>query len=185
MRNVTAGTKLWFIITALVVVLVVTYIRFKEPAPPAVLVASTCRSLAPGMKRMGSKDGFQFDFTAEDFSTHEGCSDAPPIVCGFDLRPKNSMSLLDISFGSIGSQSMEPDPIRESYEHPRKRVIFDDERHRVGEDYWGYVDKRKRWRRVHLRGNVYVRYDSASNKDAEVFDRIINSACFLVEPEDK
>jgi len=134
------------------------------------------------MRRMGEKYGFQFDAVASEFVIQEGCTDAPPLVCGFDLTPKNSSSQLGLSFGPHGFESMDMDPTLTFSERFEKRVVLDDTGQRIGEDYWGYLDTEKRWRRIHLWGGVYAKYDLANERDAGLFDRVINSACLLLSP---
>lgn len=147
---------------------------------PNVPVVSSCKTLQPGMRRMGDRRGFQFDAVAADFQTIEGTQDAPPSAHGFDLMPANSTARLVISFGSdLGQGPSDADPNLVFSEYSEKHRILDDEGQLIGEDYWGYLGRGKIWRRVHLHGFVYANYSDAGEQEAERFDRVINSACLL------
>jgi len=103
----------------------------------------------------------------------------PPFDHGFDLTPKNSTSVLDISFGPPSTQGAAVDPSLVFSDHIEKRNIFDDKGQLIGEDNWGYLKSGERWRQVHLRGSAYVKYGFVDEKDAKLFDQVINSACRL------
>lgn len=129
---------------------------------------------------MGNGSGFQFDAIAADFRIIEGTQDAPPFGRGFSLVPADSSSQLSISFsGELGRPSMDNDPNLVFSERYEKRHILDTEGRTIGEDYWGYLDHEKIWRRIHLQGFVYANYSGANAKDAEHFDQVLNSACLL------
>ena len=74
---------------------------------------------------------------------------------------------------------MDADPNLVFSEHSEKRRVLDDGGRLIGEDYWGYLERGKIWRRVHLDGFAYANYTGANEKDAERFDRVINSVCLL------
>jgi hypothetical protein len=179
----------------------VAYLQFsplETPVPPSIPAVCTCQELRPGMRRIGEQLGFQFDIPLRDFTISEGCSDAPPLICGVDIRqPKASTARLSISWGE------EIDDMRPPYPNPildplyedkvEKRRVLDDKREPIGEDAWGYWGQGERWRRVRLLGWVNARYGSKNEKDlpsygtvreqdAVLFDRIINSACRLSPP---
>jgi hypothetical protein len=156
------------------------YFRFaRNPQSPSVLVVSNCKVLQPGMRRMGDRGGYQFDALGADFEIIEGTQDAGP-GHGFDLRPTNSTALLTISFGSdLGRGPIDADPNLVFSERYYKRRIFDNKGQLIGEDYWGYLDRQKIWRRIHLKGFVYLNYANTNEIDAERFDQVINSACVL------
>lgn len=159
------------------------YIYFRFPRSPhtqSVPVISNCKPLQPGMRRLGERGGYQFDAVAADFEIIEGVEDAGPGGHGFDLRSPNSTALLIISFGTdLGRGSMDSDPKLVFSEHYSKRRILDDKGRLIGEDYWGYLNRRKIWRRSHLKGFVYLNYENINERDAERFDHVIDSACIL------
>lgn len=145
------------------------------------------------MRRIGEQYGIQFDVPAKDFIIHEGWTDAPPLIHGFDLRLKDSASSLGISWGPLETtkESMGPiDPILSSFSHIEKRKIFNDKGKQIGGDSWGYLDNGTRWRRVHLVVWVVASYGSDNEKDvasygsvheedAKLFDQVISSVCYL------
>ena len=178
------------------------YLEFSpraRPNPPPLPNVSSCAELGPGMRRIGEQMGFQdvgfrFDVPTKDFTIHEGCTDASPLICGFDIRPKSSTAWLSISWGEETTERKPPDPILDSSENVEKRRILDDQRRLIGEESWGYWGQGERWRRVHLLGWIQARYGSKNatdvpgygsvrERDAALFDQIINSACRISPSE--
>ena len=99
--------------------------REAKPIPPSLPDVSSCGGLRPGMRRigeMGFQDvGFRFDVPMEDFTIHEGCTDAGPPICGFDIRPKNSTAWSSISWGEETTERKPPDPILDSSDNVETR----------------------------------------------------------------
>lgn len=190
---------------------------FPQILPPFLPAVSSCVGPRPGMrrigermKRIGEQTSFQFDVPTEDFTISEGCTDAGPPICGFDIKPKNSTALLSVSWGEettrqMGRSGMPPDPILGSSglasseldlsAFVGKRRVLDDEGKTIGQESWGYWGQGERWRRVHLLGWVQANYGSKDEmdvrsygsvheRDAALFDQIINSACRLSSPAD-
>ncbi len=177
--------KLWLIVTMGILLLCAAYFHFvigKKALAPIVPVVSSCNSLGPGMRRIGDQYGFQFDVPIKDFAISEGTSDAIPVVHGFDLKLKNGVSVLGISFGSRATESIPVDPASVFSNHVEKRSIFDDKGEPIGEDDWGYLDSGERWRRIQLRGRGVAKYNFVNEKEAELFDRVISSVCLLPAP---
>jgi hypothetical protein len=182
-----AKARLWLIVTIGVIVFCAAYfhvVASKKPLAPTVPVVSVCKGLEPGMRRIGDQYGFQFDVAANDFTVHEGTTDMPPFEHGFRLRPKNSGSILDITFDQRPMKSMAVDPALTFAKHSEKRSIVDYAGQPIGEDYWGYLNTGERWRQVRLfKGGVVAKYGFVRKKEAELFDRVISSACLLPKPE--
>ncbi len=183
-------------VTAIVILFAgLAYLEFAPgekplPLPPFLAAVSSCRELGPGMRRIGEQVGFQFDVPIRDFTVHEGSTDAPPPIHGFDIRPKNSTAYLSISWGEETTERRPPDPILDSSDNIQKRTVLDDNGKTIGEESWGYWGQGERWRRVHLLGWLQLRYGSKNERevpsygsvherDAALFDQIINSACHL------
>lgn len=175
----------------------------EEPSPqllpPFLPAVPSCKPLAPGMTRIGKDIGFfnvrfRFDVPTEDFTISENCTDAPPPICGYAIRPKSGATYLHISWGEEIVERRPPDPIRnpsgiDSSAFVGKRRIADNEGKTIGEESWGYWGQGGRWRRVHLLGRVQASYGSKTEVDARgsssvyapdaaLFDQIINSACW-------
>jgi hypothetical protein len=168
------------------------YLEFspdEKPLPPSLPAVSSCRELEPGMRRIGEQvGGFQFDVPIKDFTISQGSTDAPPLVHGFEISPKNSTAHLNISWGEGTTEMVPPDPIRDSSDNAEKQRVLDGNRKPIGEESWGYWGKGERWRRAHLLAWLQVRYGSKNERDlpsygsvherdAALFDQIINSAC--------
>jgi hypothetical protein len=182
-----------FVVT-IILLACVAYIEFlssRKPTAPAVLIVSGCREPKPRMRRIGDY-GFGFDIPADDLTIQEGSGDMPPAPHGYSLRPKNSQSVLDISWRSEAMRLGEvpEDPALTFSGHVEKRRIVDDNGNVIGEDSWGYWDSGERWRRIRLLGWITARYGSVNKrdlasygvvheKDATLFDGIISSACKL------
>jgi hypothetical protein len=167
---------------------------------PRPIVVSNCGDPKPGMRRIGEKYGFQFDVPLESFKIVEGAGDAPGEGHGYFLPLRNGPSSLDISWGPEMSDSHQggvPIPqalISLEHAHARERSILDNKGNPIGMDSWGYLDSGTLWRRVRLPGSVAAEYGSVTEKDvanygfvheenAEIFDHVISSACFLSPPE--
>jgi hypothetical protein len=182
-----AKARVWLIVTIGVIVFCAAYfhvVASKKPLAPTVPVVSVCKGLEPGMRRIGNQYGFQFDVATPDFTVHEGTSDTIPVVHGFHLTPKDSVYAFDISFGQRPMKSMAVDPALTFAKHSEKRSIVDYAGQPIGEDYWGYLNTGERWRQVRLfKGGVVAKYGFVKKKEAELFDRVISSACLLPNPE--
>lgn len=189
---------------------------FPQILPPFLPAVSSCVEPRPGMGRIGERmkriveqTNFQFDVRTEDFTISEGCTDAGPPICGFDIKPKNSTAWLSVSWGEDTTRQMRrsgmpPDPILRSAglaseldlsAFVGRRRVVDDEGKTIGQESWGYWGQGERWRRVHLLGWVQANYGSKDKmdvrsygsvheRDATLFDQIINSACRLSSPAD-
>jgi len=186
--------KKLIIVATGVLLLGVAYLQFrsdKKPLAPKAPVVTSCKELKPGMRRLGEQYGYQFDVFANDFTIHEGRGTESDVY-GFTLTRENGTSYLDISWRSerlnMGGVPVDPTLM---YSGPfEKRWIFDDKGKQIGEDSWGYWGDGEFWRRVHLVGRVVASYGSINSgdiassgsvheKDAELFDQVINSVCRL------
>ena len=150
----------------------------KSPGPPPLPVISSCKAVEPGFRRVG--DHYQFDVPINGFIVNEGTQDTPPFIHGFRLKVRDSAAVLSISFGERPMESMTVDPSFLFSKHVLRRTIFDSDARPIGEDYWGYSNSRDRWRSFRLfKGGVVAKYDLADVKEADLFDRVIRSACIL------
>ena len=167
----------------LVVILVMFFVgRFylanRTRTAPSLHRVSPCKAVETGMRRVGDR-GLEFDVSTKDFSITEGTTDAAPVVHGFDLAPKQSKATLEIEFGWRPMESIAPDPALIFLNQVVRRPILDDKGKQIGEDEWGYRDTGERWRRVRFTGIGTAKYGLVDTRDAEKFDKIINSACFV------
>jgi hypothetical protein len=67
-------------------------------------------------------------------------------------------------------------------EHIEKGVVRNVNGRIVGEDHWGVWKEGERWRLVVFPGHEEVGYPPTPNKQAELFDQVISSACFSASP---
>jgi hypothetical protein len=162
----------------------------KKPRAPAIPTVANCGKLKPGTRRIGDY-GFQFDVPANAFTVYEGWGDMPPTPHGYGIKPNDGNSTLGVSWGSTIKSPTAPEiPALTSPGYVEKRKIVDDKGSVIGEDSWGYWKTGERWRRIQLLGRIEASYGSrneselrgfgsAHEKDAALFDGIINSACRL------
>jgi hypothetical protein len=195
------GRWQWFIaITGFVLFLSAYFLLHegKKVAAPAVPAISSCKKVGPGMRRIEvGPVKFHFDVPVEPFTVKCGVPDAPVgPYGGCTVQPINSVSLLNISWDPEASmEGIQPhlDPPLVYFGPVVSRKVLDDDGNTVGEDSWGYWGNGEVWRRVRLRGSVVARYGSikpgdvanygsVNQTEAELFDKIINSACFLPAP---
>lgn len=151
---------------------------FRTPVAPPLPLAPKCEPIRDGWTRLGEQYGFQFNVARSDFRVTQGTQDTPPFAHGYFVRLIHSDSAVQISFGDDG-ELKSTDPLFVFSQHFEKRPIRDPRGIQVGEDDWGYLDKTKIWRRVHLRGGVDIAYGPVPEREASKFDGVINSACFL------
>jgi hypothetical protein len=179
--------KTWLMLASGILLASVAYLHLlvqgsKRLVAPTLPLVSNCKTPNADMKRIGDGYGLQFDIPTKLITLHEGVSDTVPVVHGFGLRPKDSSSLLEISFGNHSTQGFAVDPAPVFSARVEKRNIVDDRGHPIGEDYWGVLGSGERWRQVRISGGGVARYGFVNKKDADVFDRVIGSACFLPAP---
>jgi hypothetical protein len=173
----------------------------QTPLPPAIPAVSSCKDPKAGMRRIrgevGFKDNysmFRFDVSAEVAISREGWAawDAPgPPVYSLTLTHGNSKSYLYISWGETETAGVGRPPIDPILAAPpghfKNHKVLDGKGKQIGEESWGYRDDGERWRRV-LVGFLSARYGSEADKDiasygsvhdrdATLFDQIINSVC--------
>ncbi|MGH9515546.1 MAG: hypothetical protein ACRD3P_07695 [Terriglobales bacterium] len=156
------------------------FIRNK-PIRPAVPVVSVCKPLKSGMRRIGNQSGIQFDVSTSDLSIHDPVEDAPPFAHSVYLYRSHRKSYLGIFFGPLEfGQSTVADPDATFLTHLEKNKILDQTGRAIGEEYWGYLNSGERCRRVWLfKAGIVAKYAFVSKEDAEIFDRVIDSACLL------
>ncbi|HEV2113947.1 MAG TPA: hypothetical protein VGR50_07335 [Terriglobales bacterium] len=163
-------------------VLSVAYLHFvvrNTPRAPAVLTISECGELQPNVKRIGDKGGFQFDVDVRNFAITEGTQDMPPFVHGYRLMPKHGTHVLEISFGE-SPKDVATDSKLVFSGHFEKRGILDPSGHQIGEDDWGYLESGESWRQVEFfKGRAVAKYGFVNENEANIFDRIVGSACIL------
>jgi hypothetical protein len=148
----------------------------KPPAPPIVVV-SACKSPSLTMQRIQVGDSFAFFATPSEFCSGQ-MDDTPPFTERFCVKPKRGGSTLVISLhDSEGSYGASVDPMLVFSEYSERRQVVDDKGSVIGQDYWGYWDRDRYWRKVHLHG-ITAKYGPVMKSEAQNYDRILSSACF-------
>lgn len=104
--------------------------------------------------------------------------DTPPFTQRFFLRARTGKSVLTTSLHDpVGFGTTSVDPMIVFSEHFERRHVADARGRVIGEDRWGYLDPEKRWRKINLQG-VSAKYVRLLESEAQVYDRILSSACF-------
>jgi hypothetical protein len=173
----------WLIFTALVAALVSSFpiylILKRAPNRPSRIVLSACPAVAPGVRRIDSDFGTQFDVSEKDFTVHSEMRDMPPgtlyVVVPMNLRANIVIWRDDEIFNDLKSTL----PIFS--ERNEERDIRTSEGSLVGEERWGYLNG-ERWRYVRFSRGDAVGYRPARPREASMLDQVIGSACFLATP---
>jgi len=150
----------------------------KKPIAPPIIVLSECKLSSVGTQRIQVGDNFTFLAAANTLTCKGQMDDTPPFTQRFCFKPKNSKSVLTISLHDAeGFNGALADPMLVFSEYSEKRHVVDATGRVIGEDYWGYLDPEKRWRKIHLEG-VSAKYGPVTKSEAQNYDRILSSACF-------
>lgn len=155
------------------------YFRFvRKRHAPATIVVSECKSASAALRKIQVGDNFAFFANTSTLIYKGQMDDTPPFTQRFCVKSRNSKSPLTISLHEPLAFGGTPvDPMLVFSEHSEKRHVVDDAGRVIGEEYWGYLDSEKRWRKVRLEG-VSAQYGPVTKSDAEIYDRILSSACF-------
>ena len=158
------------------------YLSFRamnKPLAPAIVVVSACKSPSVTMQRIQVGDSFVFFAAPSEFICRGQMDDTPPFTERFCVKPKRGGSTLVISLhDSEGFYSASVDPMLVFSEHSEKRHVVDDKGSVIGQDYWGYWDRDRYWRKVHLGYGSNAKYGPVTTSEAQNYDRILSSACF-------
>jgi hypothetical protein len=154
------------------------FLAVKRPLAPPTIVVSECKVSSADMQRMRVGDNFAFMATTNTLICKGQMDDTPPFTQRFCLKAENSKSVLTISLHEAEGFGGAPvDPMIVFSEYSERRHVVDATGRVIGEDYWGYLDPEKRWRKIHLEG-VRANYGPVTKSEAQNYDRILSSACF-------
>lgn len=154
------------------------FLAMKKPRTPPIIVVSKCKLPSVGMQRIQVGDNFTFLVSASTLISKGQMDDTPPFTERFCLKAKNSKSILTVSLHDAEGFGGAPvDPMLVFSEHSERRHVVDATGRVVGEDYWGYLDPEKLWRKIHLEG-VSAKYGPVTKSEAQYYDRILSSVCF-------
>jgi hypothetical protein len=143
-----------------------TYLLFREKFSPRGIVVSTCNGTN---RRISTDFGTQFALSENGFSIKTITRDMPP--------GRFYIVSLSDTFMVIGrDDGIWPDLKNTfpSFSRPIKKSGGGV----AGTDHWGYRANGLRWRYISLKNGDAVGYRPAGPAEADLFDKIIGSACF-------
>ena len=153
-------------------------------APESSLLLSPCSTPQPGFERVGEGEyGLQFDVPQRDARVFRGKEDVDYVV---DIvKAKHGDDRVEFWFGPY-AMSPTPDDSQfvESETFATRNVVMPPNLVEgsnggvIGGDNWGRLPNGKMWRHAAI-GLEGARYEDVSPENAAVFDRIINSACWI------
>ena len=164
------------------------------PAPPAIAV-STCRDIAPGMRRVGFE--VEFDVAEAVFSLRTATNDMPYQVFYCISRKNRTDTALEISGGPLGfetewesafaifSEHLDPTLASSPLASPagyQERDVRDTYGRVVGKDRWGHFKNGERWRLVRFYRGGRAGYPPTPAGVAQLYDHILSSACSPATP---
>jgi hypothetical protein len=158
-----------------------------DPAGPSLSLAA-CGVPQRGFERIGwGKDGLQFDVPQHEVSLVRGKVDVDYVV--HIVKAKNGEDRIEFWFGPYAMNSTPDDEQFVGSETFAARnvvmprgLVRGSEGGVVGSDVWGRLPNGKTWRQMAIVGEG-ARYRDVSPENAVLFDRIINSACWIPDPK--
>jgi len=154
------------------------FVAVNKPLPPPIVVVSACKSPSATMQRIQVGDSFSFFAVPTEFICRGQMDDTPPFTERFCVKPKCGGSALVIFLrDSEGFYRAPVDPMIVFSGYSERRHVVDDRGIVIGEDHWGYWDRNRYWRKVHLR-RITAKYGPVTKSEARNYDRILSSACF-------
>lgn len=177
------------VVGAIVVALILLYSLPKRiPKPPSVIVVSACRDIAPGLRRVGSKNlgqsllGVQFDVPEGSFTFRSEPQDMPPGMI-YAITAKGGNANMEISNGVALTFEKEINsafPVLSRY--VEERDIRSSSGNVIGKDRWGYLKSGEVWRYVRFFAGDAAGYRPVAPKEASLLDQVISSACLPSAP---
>jgi hypothetical protein len=151
------------------------------------LSLAACTEPQPGLERVGEgRYGLQFDVPKKDVNLIRGKLDVDYVV--HIVKAKNSDDSIEFWFGPYAMTPMPDDEqFVESETFTVRNVMMPPGLHGsdggvIGGDVWGRMPDGKIWRQM-AAGMEGALYQDVSPENAALFDRIINSACWIPWPE--
>ncbi|MGB6974758.1 MAG: hypothetical protein WBD67_08765 [Terracidiphilus sp.] len=149
---------------------------------------AACREPQRGFERVGwGKYGLQFDVPQRDVRLIRGKADVDYVVD--TVKAKRGDDRVEFWFGPYALDSTPDDEqFVESETFATRNVIMlpglvrGSEGGVIGADTWGRLRNGKTWRQMAIVGEG-ARYRGVSPENGTLFDRIINSACWIPYPE--
>ena len=152
------------------------------------LTAARCPKLEPGFERVGwGKYGLQFDVPRHEARLFRGNADVDYVV--HVVKTKHRNDRVEFWFGPYAMNSTPDDEqFIESETFSTRNVVKrldpvdGSEGGVIGSDTQGRLPGDKMWRHMVVFGGG-ARYQDVNSENAALFDRIINSACWIEYPK--
>lgn len=143
---------------------------------------SVCHTQTPGVIRVQSDFGTDFDASDSLFSVHESIRDMPPGKLYVVTLKNGSNKMIIWHDDDIFSELKFGFPVISKC--AQKREIRSANDRIVGEDSWGYLTDGDQWRYVRFSVGDALGYQPVSAKQAALFDQVISSACISKNARD-
>jgi hypothetical protein len=147
----------------------------RDPHAPTAIVVSACRDVAPGMRRVSSDFGTQFDLSEKAFAVNIGIQDMPPGKFYTVKLRDSGASLVIWHDDGVWGDLKNTFPVFSR--HIKERNIPGAKERSVGTDRWGYLKSGERWRYVAFSSGDAIGYRPTLPKEAVLFDQVMDSAC--------
>ena len=149
---------------------------FADRHTPAAISVLPCRNPDSDVRRVRSDFGATFDIPEKDFNIRTATQDMPPGRFYVITLKNSSVNLLIAHNDGIWPDLKNAFPIFSRRVEARKIQTVD--KHAIGTDHWGYLNSGQRWRYVEFSSGDAVGYRPVPLNEADLFDRVISSACF-------
>ena len=151
--------------------------------PPEAMVLPICGEPGGQLRRIGwGKFGPQFDVPSSEFEVLGGEPDVDYVR--YLIKPKSADEYMELWFGPY---AFNPEPDKELLENSitkQSRKIVTADGKQVGQDSSGKLRTGEAWRHVFLTiGGMEGAEYKASTENGLLFDRIIDSACYVPSAE--
>ena len=144
--------------------------------PPQAFAISACPDAAPGVYRIRSDFGIQFDVPERAFTVHAGLRDMPPLTL-YMVKLEDAGANIVVSGDDDDFRDLKiAYPVFSK--HTEERNIRDATGRIFGTDRWGYLQSGERWRYAKFSTGDAVGYGPTTPKQANLLDQVVNSACF-------
>lgn len=147
------------------------------------MVVPACRQKGLGLRRVGGgKYGLQFDVPIREVEVLGGKPDVDYVR--YVIKAKGGDGYVEFWFGPYAMSSSPEEELLLSSVKVQKRNVVDASGIEVGRDYSGELETGELWRHavIMLSGKDGARY-KVRPENAALFDRIINSACYVPPPK--
>lgn len=176
----------WLGVAALIAfILASIYLVFFRPQQlPSAFILGRCGSTKDSPRRIDSWPVDQrvhviFDLPEDDLTVLHGVDDMPPRTVYVVSVNGNDSSLEIVEDGDVSFENQLTQGFYVMSRRVRDGRVRTSQGLDIGEDRWGYIAESKKWRLISLAWGTKIGYPPTLTKYADMFDRVIASACFL------